>query len=134
MTPPNPDIPNGPASPNGSGQDAPGQNRNRIILFSVAIAVVVAVLIGGPLIQKANTSQITYNTFLTKVSDKQVSTATVDQTSGVITGTLTDGHQVLGQRAQPGHRLRAHRPQARSGSTTSWSPPPRTRWSRSSGT
>jgi cell division protease FtsH len=91
VTPPNPDIPNGPSSSNGSGPDAPGQNRNRIIFFSVALALVVAFLIGGPLIQKANTSQITYHTFLTKLSAKQVSNATVDQSSGVITGTLTDG-------------------------------------------
>ena len=91
MTPPNPDTPSGPASANGSDQDSPGQNRNRIILFSVALALVVAFLIGGPLIQKANTSQITYHTFLVKIGDKQVSTATVDQTSGVISGTLTDG-------------------------------------------
>jgi len=55
------------------------------------MVVVLAVLIVPSLVQKANTSQITYNTFLTKVSDKQVSTATVDQSSGVVTGTLTDG-------------------------------------------
>ena len=91
MTPPTPNSPSGPASPNGSDQDSPGQNRNRIIFFSVALALVVAFLIGGPLIQKANTSQLSYNTFLTKLSDKQVAKAMVDQTSGVISGTLTDG-------------------------------------------
>ena len=91
MTPPNPDIPSGPSSPNGSDQDSPGQNRNRIIL-SVAVLIVVLVVLFVPnLIQKANTSQINYNTFLAKVSDKQVKAATVDTNTGVITGTLTDG-------------------------------------------
>ena len=91
MPPPNPDPPSGPSTPNGSGQDAPGQNKNRIILSVVILVVILAVLFVPNLIQKANTSQFTYQTFLTKVSDKQVTTATVDQTSGVITGTLTDG-------------------------------------------
>ncbi|HEY4928860.1 MAG TPA: ATP-dependent zinc metalloprotease FtsH [Acidimicrobiales bacterium] len=91
MTPPNPNTPSGPSSPNGSGPEAPGQNRNRIILFAVIMVVVVAVLFGGSLVQKANTSHITYNSFLTKLSDKQVSNATVDQSSGIITGTLTNG-------------------------------------------
>jgi cell division protease FtsH len=101
VTPPTPDTPSGPASPNGSDQDSPGQNRNRIILFSVALALVVAFLIGGPLIQKANTSQVTYQTFLTKVSDKQVSTAMVDQTSGVISGKLTDGSKYAANGPNP---------------------------------
>ena len=91
MPPPNPDPPSGPSTPNASGQDAPGQNKNRIILSVVILVVVLAVLFVPNLIQKANTSQFTYPTFLTKLSDKQVTTATVDQTSGVITGTLTDG-------------------------------------------
>ena len=90
MTPPNPNVPSGP-SPSEPGQSPAGQNKNRIILSVVVMIVVLAVLIVPSLVQKANTSQITYHTFLTKLSDKQVSTATVDQSSGVITGTLTDG-------------------------------------------
>ncbi len=90
MTPPNPNAPSGP-SPTEPGQAPPGQNKNRIILGVVCLVVVLAVLIVPNLVQKANTSQITYNTFLSKMSDKQVSTATVDQSSGVITGTLTNG-------------------------------------------
>ena len=91
MTPPTPDTPSGPASPNGTGQDSPGPNKNRIILFAVIAIVVLAVLVVPSLIQKANTSQFTYHTFLTKVSDKQVQSATVDQSSGIISGTLTNG-------------------------------------------
>jgi cell division protease FtsH len=90
VTPPNPNAPSGP-SPGTPGQDSPGPNKNRIILSVVVMLVVLAVLIVPSLVQKANTSQFSYHTFLTKVADKQVSTATVDQSSGVITGTLTDG-------------------------------------------
>jgi len=90
VTPPNPNAPSGP-SPSTPGQDSPGQNKNRIVLAVVVMVVILAVLIVPSLVQKANTSQITYNTFLTKVSDKQVQSATVDQSSGVITGTFTDG-------------------------------------------
>jgi len=91
VTPPSSDTPSGQGSPTGSGQDSTGPNKNRIILFVVVALVVLAVLIVPGLVQKANTSQFTYHTFLTKVSDKQVHTATVDQSSGVISGTLTDG-------------------------------------------
>jgi len=90
VTPPNPNVPSGP-SPSEPGQSPAGQNKNRIILSVVVMLVIIAVLIVPSLVQKANTSQITYNTLLTKLSDKQVSTATVDQSSGVITGTLKDG-------------------------------------------
>jgi cell division protease FtsH len=101
VTPPNPDTPSGPSSPNGSDQDSPGQNRNRIIL-SVAVLIVVLVVLFVPnLIQKANTSQINYNTFLTKVSDKQVKTATVDTNTGVITGTLTDNSKYTANGPNP---------------------------------
>ncbi len=91
MTPPNPNTPDGPASPNGSGQDSPGTNRNRIILTVAIMAVVLAVLFIGNQVQKSSVSQITYNSFLSKLSDKQVTNATVDQSNGIITGTLTNG-------------------------------------------
>ena len=91
MTPPSPDSPNGSAAPTGSGQDSPGQNKNRIILSVVVMVVVLAVLIVPSLVKKSNTTQLTYNSWVSQVSDKQVKTATVDQSSGTITGTLADG-------------------------------------------
>ena len=91
MTPPNPNIPSGQTDPNGTGQDASGQNKNRIILSVVVMVVIVAVLVIPGLVKKSNTSQLTYNSWLTQVNDKQVKTATVDQSSGTISGTLADG-------------------------------------------
>ncbi len=91
MTPPSPDIPGGPASPSGTGQDSPGQNKNRIILAVVMLAVILAVVFGSSVIKKSNTTQLTYNSWVNQVDGKQVKTATVDQSSGTITGTLADG-------------------------------------------
>jgi cell division protease FtsH len=91
VTPPNPDIPGGPASSNGTGQDSPGQNKNRIILAVVMLVVILAVVFGSSVIKTSNTTKLTYNSWVTQVNDKQVKTATVDQASGTITGTLADG-------------------------------------------
>jgi cell division protease FtsH len=91
VTPPSPDIPNGPAPSDGTGQDAPGQNKNRIILSVVVMVVILAVVFGSSLIKKSNAAQLTYNSWVLQVEGKQVKAATVDQSSGTITGTLADG-------------------------------------------
>jgi cell division protease FtsH len=90
VTPPNSDAPSGPTS-NEPGQETPGQNRNRIILSVVVLVVVLAVLIVPSLVKKSNTTNLTYNSWVNQVNDKQVKSATVDQTTGVISGTLADG-------------------------------------------
>ena len=91
MTPPNPKTPNGSSSPSGANPDSPGQNKNRIILSVVVMVVVLAVLIVPSLVKKSNTTHLTYNSWLTQINDKQVKTATVDQSNGMISGTLADG-------------------------------------------
>jgi cell division protease FtsH len=88
VTPPTPDSPSG---PNPARQSPAGQNRNRLIIYAVIMVVVLAVIVAPTLIHKATTEVLPYNNFLTKVQDKQVATATIDQSSGVITGTLKDG-------------------------------------------
>ncbi len=91
MTPPSPNSPSGPPPPPGSGQGVPGQNKNRLIIYAVVMVAVLSVFIIPSLLHKTSTNTLTYNTFLNDVHGKQVKTATVDQSSGVITGTLTDG-------------------------------------------
>jgi cell division protease FtsH len=91
VTPPNPNSPSGPASSNGSGQDAPGQNKNRVILSVVVAVVILAVLIVPGLVKKSNATKLTYNSWVTQVEGKQVKTATVDQSNGTIAGILADG-------------------------------------------
>ncbi len=91
VTPPNPNTPKGSASPSGSDPSTPGQNRNRIILTAIVMVVVLAVIIVPGLVKKSNTTQLTYNSWLTQINDKQVKTATVDQSNGTISGILADG-------------------------------------------
>ncbi len=55
------------------------------------MVVILAVVFGSSLIKKSNTTQLTYNSWLSQVDGKQVKTATVDQTNGTISGTLADG-------------------------------------------
>ena len=55
------------------------------------MVVVLAVIIVPGMVKKSNTSQLTYNSWLTQINDKQVKTATVDQSNGTISGILADG-------------------------------------------
>ena len=91
MTPPSPENANKPVPAGGTGQESPGQNKNRIILSVVVMVVILAVLIVPSLVKKSNTTQLTYNSWLTQVDTKQVKKATVDQSTGTISGTLADG-------------------------------------------
>ncbi len=112
MTPPNPNAPSGPSAPNGSGQEAPGQNRNRLVVYAVIMVAVLAVLIIPSLFSKATTNTLTYNRFLSDIQAKQVNTATVDNTTGVITGSLADGskYTVSGPLSAPDSEVNALKP------------------------
>jgi cell division protease FtsH len=70
-------------------------------LYVVIVVAVLAILIIPNLFHKATTNTLTYNSFLSNVSSKQVKTATVDQTSGVITGTLADGRSYTANGPNP---------------------------------
>ena len=83
------------------------------------MVVVLAVLIVPSLVHKSNTTQLTYNTFADRGVRKQVKTATVDQTTGVITGTLTDGTKYSVNGPDPVTDSEQARPQDRSGPTPS---------------
>ncbi|MDA8058232.1 MAG: ATP-dependent zinc metalloprotease FtsH [Actinomycetota bacterium] len=90
MTPPNPDFPGSPPS-GGTGQGPNGANRNRLLLYLVLAVVIVGVFILPSLMSKSSARQLTYNTFLNDLQSKQVRTASVNQSSGQITGTLANG-------------------------------------------
>jgi cell division protease FtsH len=70
-------------------------------LYVVIVVAVLAILIIPNLFHKATTNTLTYNSFLSDVSGKQVKTATVDQTTGVITGTLADGRSYTANGPNP---------------------------------
>jgi cell division protease FtsH len=75
----------------GPGDGAPGQNRNRLILYVVIAVAVLAVLIVPSLMHTSHANSLSYNTFLSDLQGKQVKSANVNQSSGVITGTLNNG-------------------------------------------
>ena len=84
-------MPNGPPTPGGPGQEVPGQNKNRMALYVVIVVAVLSVLIIPNLLSKTTPNTLTYNTFLSDVQGKQVKTATVNLSTGVITGDLSNG-------------------------------------------
>ena len=57
----------------------------------VIVVAVLAVLIIPGLVHKTTTNTLTYNAFLTDIQNKQIKTATVDLSTGVITGDLSNG-------------------------------------------
>jgi cell division protease FtsH len=90
VPPPEPDPGNGPPPPPGStGPGTP--NRNRMVIYLLLAVALLAVFIVPSLVHKTTASSLPYNTFINDLQNKQVKTATVDQTTGVITGTLTNG-------------------------------------------
>jgi cell division protease FtsH len=73
------------------GQDQPGQNKNRMVVYVVIVVAILAVLVVPSLLNKTHTTSLTYNTFVNDIQGKQIKNATVDQSTGVITGTLSNG-------------------------------------------
>ena len=53
-----------------------------MVVFVVVMLAVLAVFIVPSLLHKTSTTTIGYNSFLTQVSDKNVKTADVDNSSG----------------------------------------------------
>ncbi len=96
VSPPRPDrspqrpasngSPNGPLGPGGGEQ-------NWRWLWAVLIVIVLAVLVVPNLLPRTSAKSVTYSQYLGDVKAKQVTTATIDNTTGVITGKLKDGTQ-----------------------------------------
>ncbi len=62
-----------------------------MVIYTLIVVAVLAVLIIPGLVHKPSTNSLTYNTFLSEIQNKQIKNATVDQSTGVITGTLSNG-------------------------------------------
>jgi cell division protease FtsH len=62
-----------------------------MVLYLVIVVAVLSVLIVPNLIQSHNTNKLTYNTFVTDVQHKDIKDATVNLSTGVITGNLSNG-------------------------------------------
>ena len=97
-----------------------------MVIYAVIVVAVLAVLVVPSLLHKTTTNTLTYNTFLTDIQGKQVKNGhrrpvhRRDHRHPVQRG------QLHGQRAQPGRRLGAHRPQAAGVQLPPGHPAPRT--------
>jgi cell division protease FtsH len=66
-------------------------NRNRMVIYMLLAAALLAVFIVPSLVHKTTPNTLTYNQFINDLQAKQVKTATVDNTTGIISGTLNNG-------------------------------------------
>jgi len=83
-----PGSPGGSRSPGASGQG----DRSWQWLFALLVVAVILVLIVPPLLSRSTVKTITYGDFISQYVEKgKVQTAQVDNTTGVITGQLSDG-------------------------------------------
>jgi cell division protease FtsH len=80
-------------APNGGGgaaQGSPGNQNWRLVWIVVIVAILAVFFL--PTFLKSHTSKsITYSQYMTHVTQHQVKTATIDNSSGTITGKLSDG-------------------------------------------
>ncbi len=62
-----------------------------MVIYLVIMVAVLAVIVAPSLLHKTTTNSLTYSAFQNDIASKTITTATVDQTTGVITGTLSNG-------------------------------------------
>ncbi|MHB8319906.1 MAG: ATP-dependent zinc metalloprotease FtsH [Acidimicrobiales bacterium] len=78
-----------------------GNTQNWRWVWTVLIVAVLAVLFLPSLLNKSSAKTITYSTYLSDVKAKTVSTATIDNSSGVINGKLKNGTSYTSQGPNP---------------------------------
>ena len=93
MSPQRPSSPQSrPPNQGGNNQPTtPGNDQSWRWIWTILILAVLAVLVIPNLIPRTTAKSISYSAFMSDVKSGQVSTATIDNSSGVITGKLKDG-------------------------------------------
>jgi cell division protease FtsH len=88
-------------TPQGPGQQ-PANDQSWRWVFMLLIVAVFAVLVIPPLLSKGNVQQIQYHSYMQDyVKAKKVQSATVDNTTGIITGKLKNGNSYSVSGPQP---------------------------------
>ena len=103
MSPSRPDRPsNRPSAPGGGNSPTPsGGEQSWRWIWTVLIVAVLAVLVVPSLLPHSSATSLTYSHYLSEVKAKDVSTATIDNANGVITGQLSNGKQYTTQGPNP---------------------------------
>ncbi len=104
MSPSRPERPFNRQQPNAGGnQQNPngGPDQSWRWIWTVLIVAVLAVLIVPSLLPHSSSTSIVYSQYLGKANQHQVSTATIDNATGVITGKLTNGTFYTSQGPNP---------------------------------
>ena len=103
MSPSRPDrSPNGPPQPGGGNSPTPsGGDQSWRWIWTVLIVGVLAVLIVPSLLPHSSAESLTYSHYLNDVKAKDVSSATINNSTGVITGNLTNGKSYTTQGPNP---------------------------------
>jgi cell division protease FtsH len=95
-----PDRPSGgPGRPGARGSSGPDQSWRWAVI--VLLGLVVAALVIPPFFSHSPSQQLSYTQFINDVNGNQVSTATVDNNSGHISGKLTNGSDYTVNGPQP---------------------------------
>jgi cell division protease FtsH len=83
-----------------------------MVVYAIVVVAILAVLIVPGLVHKSTVKTLTYNSFLSDVDGKQITTATVDNSTGVITGTMSNGtkYTVNGPLSAPDSEVTALKP------------------------
>ena len=97
---PRPDRPSGrPGRPGASGSGGPDQSWRWAVI--VLLGLVVAALVIPPFFSHSPSQQLSYTQYINDVDGSQVSTATIDNNSGHISGKLTNGSDYTVNGPQP---------------------------------
>ncbi|MGH9207759.1 MAG: ATP-dependent metallopeptidase FtsH/Yme1/Tma family protein, partial [Acidimicrobiales bacterium] len=97
-----PDLrPDRPDRPRGGRPGLGGADQNWRWAVIVLLALVVVALIVPSLFNRSQSQKLNYTDFLSDVNAGHVSTATVDNSTGVITGNLTNGSSYTSNGPQP---------------------------------
>ncbi len=102
MSPSRPDRPNRLPNPGGGNNPNPsGNDQSWRWIWTVLIVAVLAVLVVPSLLPHSSATSINYANYLRDVKAGHVATATIDNSTGVITGKLTDGTSYTSQGPNP---------------------------------
>ncbi len=104
MSPSRPDRPFNRQQQNAGGnqqQNPNGTDQSWRWIWTVLIVAVLAVLIVPSLLPHSSSTSIVYSQYLSRANGHQVSTATIDNTTGVITGKLTNDTSYTTQGPNP---------------------------------